>query len=163
MPPPTRCALLRGGDDGGEPMREDRRHARVVIALPGLLVLGGCLLSGCTAHAAGTVRASSTSGPPTTVLSAADASRSAALPAELGGRWVGDDPRHVGSWTIEIGADGSYRESNPRRGVAVHGRAAVAGNRLYLQPDGADSRAVTWEISDGTLLLDGSATTYRRA
>jgi hypothetical protein len=141
-----------------------RAGVRVTVGLLAVL-----LVPGCAAHAAGTVRppvgaaAPSTPAPSTTaVRSASETDRSTALPTELVGRWVGDDPRHLGSWTIEIGADGSYRESNPQRGVVVEGRAAVAGHRLYLQPDDADSRAVTWEVTGGTLVLDRT-TTYRRA
>jgi hypothetical protein len=37
----------------------------------------------------------------------------------------------------------------------VAGQAAVAGRRLYLQPDAADARTVTWEIAGDTLSLDG--------
>jgi hypothetical protein len=51
--------------------------------------------------------------------------------------------------------DGSYHESNARRGVEVQGQAAVAGRRLYLQPEGADARTVTWEVSGDTLTLGG--------
>jgi hypothetical protein len=79
----------------------------------------------------------------------------AALPGDLVGSWSGDDAQGVGSWTIEFGSDGNYREGNTRRGVSITGRAAVAGRRLYLQPDDADSRTVTWQVSGGTLSLDG--------
>ena len=85
----------------------------------------------------------------------------AALPDELVGSWSADDARGTGSWTVEFGSDGAYREGNTGRGIAITGRAAVAGRRLYLQPDAADSRTVTWQVSGATLSLDGF--TYRRA
>ena len=137
-------------------MRRDRRAVRAVVLLVPLL-----LTAGCAARAAGTTPGPDPAAAVTgTVRSAAAATRSTALPAELVGRWTGDDPRNVGSWTLELGADGSYRESNDRRGVSIEGRAAVAGRRLYLQPFDADSRTITWQVTGSTLILDGVG--YRR-
>lgn len=83
------------------------------------------------------------------------------LPAELVGTWAGDDAQGLGSWMLVFDADGGYHEVNARRGIEVDGEAAVAGRRLYLQPDRADSQTVTWEVSGAVLSLDG--TLYRRA
>jgi hypothetical protein len=82
------------------------------------------------------------------------------LPDELVGTWSGDDAQGVGSWTIAFDPDGRYRYVNAQRGVTVAGRSAVAGGRLYLQPEGADSRTLTWRVTDGRLDLDGEV--YRR-
>lgn len=82
------------------------------------------------------------------------------LPVELVGSWSGDDPQGVGSWTFEFATDGGYKEYNPRRNIALAGQARVAGARLYLQPQDADSQAVTWQVAGGRLSLDG--TVYRR-
>ena len=94
------------------------------------------------------------------------AARSTRLPDELVGRWSRDDTQGVGDWTIELGADGSYREFNAQRGIDVEGRAAVAGRRLYLQPEDAGAQTVTWSVSGGRLSLDGRpngvVTTYSR-
>lgn len=83
------------------------------------------------------------------------------LPADLVGSWSGDDPQGVGSWTFEFAADGHYAEYNTGRGVTFVGEAAVAGSRLYLQPQDADSLTVKWQVSGGRLSLDG--TVYLRA
>jgi hypothetical protein len=79
-----------------------------------------------------------------------------ALPRELIGSWSGDDGQGVGGWTILFAPDGSFRESNARRGIRVDGEAAVMGRRLILQPDGMESRTLTWAVSGGRLSLDGS-------
>lgn len=92
---------------------------------------------------------------------APQASTGSSLPAELVGTWSGADAQGLGSWTLVFGADGSFHESNVQRGITVDGQAAVAGPRLYLQPDRADSQAVTWEVSGTALSLDG--TVYQRA
>lgn len=84
----------------------------------------------------------------------AGALSSARLPDELVGSWSADDPQGVGSWTIAFAADGRYDQSNPRRRVSVGGQAAVAGRRLYLQPENADSQTFVWQVAGGRLLLD---------
>jgi hypothetical protein len=94
-------------------------------------------------------------------LPAPQAHPAPSLPVELVGTWAGVDAQGLGSWTLVFDADGGYHESNTRRGIAVDGEAAVAGRRLYLQPDRADSQTVTWEVSGAVLSLDG--TLYRRA
>lgn len=84
----------------------------------------------------------------------------ATLPRELVGSWSGDDAQGVGSWTVEFASDGRFAEYNLRRGITVLGQAAVAGRRLYLQPNDADSQTLTWKVSGSRLSLDG--TVYSR-
>ena len=90
-----------------------------------------------------------------------DGGRSAAsLPDELVGSWAADDPQGVGSWTIAFAADGRYDQSNPTRGVTARGQAAVAGRKLYLQPQDADSQTFVWQVTGDRLRLDDHV--YRR-
>jgi hypothetical protein len=84
----------------------------------------------------------------------------ASLPDELVGSWSADDPQGVGSWTIAFSADGRYDQSNPLRGISVGGQAAVAGRKLYLQPEDADSQTYVWQITGERLRLDDHV--YRR-
>src|SRR3954452_21625236 len=101
----------------------------------------------------GTVRAGGQE--PADAASAVGGARSAAsLPDELVGSWSADDPQGVGSWTIAFAADGRYAQSNPLRGVTVGGQAAVAGRKLYLQPEDADSQTFVWQVTGEGLRLD---------
>jgi hypothetical protein len=144
--------------------RTGRRRAAVVLSV---LVLAGCgtgaALGGATnggvpAHVNGTVRAAQE---PADAATAAGGARSAAsLPDELVGSWSADDPQGVGSWTIAFAADGRYDQSNPLRGVTVGGQAAVAGRKLYLQPEDADSQTFVWQVTGDGLRLDDHV--YRR-
>ncbi|MDT7581645.1 MAG: hypothetical protein QOK35_2909 [Pseudonocardiales bacterium] len=84
----------------------------------------------------------------------------ASLPGELVGSWSADDPQGVGSWTIAFAADGRYEQSNPRRAITVGGQAAVAGRKLYLQPEDADSQTFVWQVTGERLRLDDHV--YRR-
>jgi hypothetical protein len=146
-------------------MRADRRTARAGTVLVALVLAAGCGIGG--EPGASTAPVGGDAPTPTQEAVSAegryvpDAPSPTALPDALVGSWSGDDPQGVGSWTIEFAPDGGYREGNTRRGVAITGRAAVAGRRLFLQPDAADSRTVTWQAAGGTLSLDGF--TYRRA
>jgi hypothetical protein len=145
-------------------MRTDRRTARAATVLAALALAAGCGAggepSGSTAPAGGDAPVPTQEAVSEQGRYVPDAPSATALPDTLVGSWSGDDPQGVGSWTIEFAPDGGYREGNTRRGIAITGRAAVAGRRLYLQPDAADSRTVTWQVSGGTLSLDGF--TYRR-
>jgi hypothetical protein len=139
-------------------MRADRRTARAGTVLVALVLAAGC----------GDGPGASTAPTPVDAPEAVaeegryvpGAPSPTALPDELVGSWSADDAQGSGSWTVEFGSDGAYREGNTRRGIAITGRAAVAGRRLFLQPDAADSRTVTWQVSGATLSLDGFA--YRR-
>lgn len=91
---------------------------------------------------------------PAAIAGAGGARSSASLPEELVGSWSADDPQGVGSWTIAFAADGRYDHSNPQRGVTVGGQAAVAGRKLYLQPENADSQTFVWQVVGGRLRLD---------
>jgi hypothetical protein len=142
-------------------MWADRRTARAGTVLVALVLAAGCGAGGGpgTSTTPAGVDAQEAVGAQRPYVP--DAPSPTALPGELVGSWSGDDAQGAGSWTIEFGSDGGYREGNTRRGIAITGRAAVAGRRLYLQPDAADSRTVNWQVSGGTLSLDGF--TYRRA
>ena len=135
---------------------EQRRTGRWRAAV-GLtaLVLAGC---GGSPDGAGPDQAAAhvvDSAAPAEHAAVVDGARSAAsLPDELVGSWAADDPQGVGSWTIAFAADGRYDQSNPLRGVAVGGQAAVAGRKLYLQPH------FVWQVTGDRLRLDDHV--YRR-
>jgi hypothetical protein len=137
----------------------DRRPGRwrAAVALPAL-VLAALVLAGCGGGGSGPDSAAPVpvnTGARVQAQEPAGGVRSAAsLPDELVGSWSADDPQGVGSWTIAFAADGHYDHSNPQRGVTVGGQAAVAGRKLYLQPESADSQTFVWQVTGGRLLLD---------
>ena len=145
--------------------RSDRRPGRwrAAVALSAL-VLAALVLAGCGGGGSGPDSAApapvdtgarlQAQEPPGGVHSAAS------LPDELVGSWSADDPQGVGSWTIAFSADGRYDQSNPLRGISVGGQAAVAGRKLYLQPEDADSQTYVWQITGERLRLDDHV--YRR-
>ena len=144
--------------------RAGRWRAAVVLSV---LVLASCGTGAARqrpdgaapAQVNGTVRAGAQE--PADAAAAVGGARSAAsLPDELVGSWSADDPQGVGSWTIAFAADGRYAQSNPLRGVTVGGQAAVAGRKLYLQPEDADSQTFVWQVTGDGLRLDDHV--YRR-
>lgn len=140
--------------------RPDRRARRwrAAVALSAL-VLSGC--GGTDGAPDGAAPAPVDSVPAGSPVPAGVMARSAAaLPDELVGSWSADDPQGVGSWTMAFAADGRYEQSNPQRGVTVGGQAAVAGRKLYLQPEDADSQTFVWQVTDERLRLDDHV--YRR-
>jgi len=144
--------------------RSDRRTRRwdVAIVLPALallLALGVSLVLGAQGLSSGDVPPAGAAAPVDAGAQAREPAAvaglsSARLPDELVGSWSADDPQGVGSWTIAFAADGRYSQSNPQRGVTVGGQAAVAGRKLYLQPENADSQTFAWQVAGGRLLLD---------
>jgi hypothetical protein len=142
----------------------DRRPGRwrAVVVLAGLAL--ALVVTGCSER--GDARGSAAPAPVNTgarvqAQEPAGGVRSAAsLPDELVGSWSADDPQGVGSWTIAFAADGRYDQSNPLRGISVGGQAAVAGRKLYLQPEDADSQTYVWQITGERLRLDDHV--YRR-
>ncbi len=141
--------------------REGRRRWRAAAALLAL-ALAGCGGAATVVATGGATPVPAEAGPragegPAGTGPVEPATR---LPDALVGTWSGDDAAGVGSWTIAFDPDGRYRYVNAQRGVTVAGQAAVAGRRLYLQPEGADSRTLTWQVVDGRLDLDGEV--YRR-
>ena len=150
--------------------RTDRRTGRWRTAVVlSVLVLAGCGAGAALGAAPRTApsrrRSTALSGParriPRTPLrpSAAPA-REPACPTSSSAARSADDPQGVGSWTIAFAADGRYAQSNPLRGVTVGGQAAVAGRKLYLQPEDADSQTFVWQVTGEGLRLDDHA--YRR-
>jgi hypothetical protein len=141
--------------------RNGRWRGRAASALLAL-ALTGCGAATVVATGGDPVPVGGAPGPGERVAAAGPGSAEPAtrLPDELVGTWSGDDAQGVGSWTIAFDPDGRYRYVNAQRGVTVAGQAAVAGRRLYLQPEGADSRTLTWQVADGRLDLDGEV--YRR-
>jgi hypothetical protein len=136
----------------------DRRPGRWRAAI----ALSALVLAGCGAGGSGPDNAAPVnSGARLQAQEPASGGRSAAsLPEELVGSWSADDPQGVGSWTIAFSADGRYDQSNPLRGISVGGQAAVAGRKLYLQPENADSQTYVWQITGERLRLDDHV--YRR-
>jgi hypothetical protein len=145
--------------------RAGRWRAAVVLAVLVLASCGtGAALGGAPNGAVplqvnGTIRAGVQE--PADAAAAVGGARSAAsLAAGHVGSWSADDPQGVGSWTIAFAADGRYAQSNPLRGVTVGGQAAVAGRKLYLQPEDADSQTFVWQVTGEGLRLDDHV--YRR-
>jgi hypothetical protein len=144
----------------------DRRPGRwrAAVALSAL-VLAALVLAGCGGGGSGPDGAApapvNTGARVQAQVPAGGGVRSAAsLPDELVGSWSADDPQGIGSWTIAFAADGRYDQSNPLRGISVGGQAAVAGRKLYLQPEDADSQTYVWQITGERLRLDDHV--YRR-
>ena len=143
----------------------DRRPGRwrAAVALSALVLAALCWRAAAGAGAVPTARPRrpSDTGARLQAQEPAGGVRSAAsLPDELVGSWSADDPQGVGSWTIAFSADGRYDQSNPLRGISVGGQAAVAGRKLYLQPEDADSQTYVWQITGERLRLDDHV--YRR-
>lgn len=86
----------------------------------------------------------------------AAAAQAAAAPPALLGQWSGDDRAGVGSWTLEVAADGRYRMTNQRRNAQIDGTVTANGSTLLFRPSGAEPYTVTWSVDGGRLSLDGA-------